>query len=387
MFNSDLLEVAIGLVFIYLLLSLVATSARESLETFLKQRGRALEGGLAELLTADDGDQGLLRVFYEHPLIGGLYRGDYAPPEPGDLDPTTHRDLRRQTARRLPSYIPATHFALAVMDMIGASRSAQLPLTAKRLALSIDAMPAGGLKELLRIAVQTGGDDLTRVQAFLEARYDAVMERVSGVYRRHTQVYILILSAVLCVALNVNTFVIADTLSHNQALRQSIVAQAQAEAQSQAALKSGVSDVENRISKMGAGGLPIGWGDREQDKIRSMGWRLGGLGWLEVLLGWAATAFAVTLGAPFWFDVLGKLMTVRSTMKPAARPTDVDAPPTPNVAAPPLSVASGVVEPSAAPPAEPIVAAQPVVNLTLLDPLDIDEIAAIDPYERPREDA
>jgi hypothetical protein len=28
------------------------------------------------------------------------------------------------------------------------------------------------------------------------------------------------------------------------------------------------------------------------------------------------TAFAVTLGAPFWFDILSKLMMVRSTMKP-----------------------------------------------------------------------
>ncbi len=55
MLNSDVLEVAAGLVFIYLLLSLVTTSARESLECFLKQRGKALEQGLIELLHANDG--------------------------------------------------------------------------------------------------------------------------------------------------------------------------------------------------------------------------------------------------------------------------------------------------------------------------------------------
>ena len=32
------------------------------------------------------------------------------------------------------------------------------------------------------------------------------------------------------------------------------------------------------------------------------------------------TAFAVTLGAPFWFDILSKLMTVRSTFKGGAPP-------------------------------------------------------------------
>jgi hypothetical protein len=33
------------------------------------------------------------------------------------------------------------------------------------------------------------------------------------------------------------------------------------------------------------------------------------------LPGWALTAFAATLGAPFWFDVLNQVMTARSTMK------------------------------------------------------------------------
>mgnify|MGYP006950754312 CR=1 FL=1 len=39
-------------------------------------------------------------------------------------------------------------------------------------------------------------------------------------------------------------------------------------------------------------------------------------GLLSLIGGWVMTAFAVTLGAPFWFDILSKLMVVRSTMKP-----------------------------------------------------------------------
>jgi hypothetical protein len=34
------------------------------------------------------------------------------------------------------------------------------------------------------------------------------------------------------------------------------------------------------------------------------------------LLGWLITAFAVSLGAPFWFDLLNKIMVIRSTVKP-----------------------------------------------------------------------
>jgi hypothetical protein len=35
-----------------------------------------------------------------------------------------------------------------------------------------------------------------------------------------------------------------------------------------------------------------------------------------VAAGWLLTALAATLGAPFWFDVLNRLMVIRSTVKP-----------------------------------------------------------------------
>jgi len=34
------------------------------------------------------------------------------------------------------------------------------------------------------------------------------------------------------------------------------------------------------------------------------------------LVGWLITGCAVTLGAPFWFDMLNKIIVVRSTVKP-----------------------------------------------------------------------
>ena len=40
------------------------------------------------------------------------------------------------------------------------------------------------------------------------------------------------------------------------------------------------------------------------------------MAWLATrVLGAILTAFAVSLGAPFWFDVLGKIVNVRSTGK------------------------------------------------------------------------
>jgi hypothetical protein len=37
--------------------------------------------------------------------------------------------------------------------------------------------------------------------------------------------------------------------------------------------------------------------------------------WLARLLGWMLTILAISLGAPFWFDMLNKLVNVRSAGK------------------------------------------------------------------------
>jgi len=100
MFNSSVIDVAIGLVFVFLLLSLIASSAKEGLESFFKRRARDLEKGIQELI-GGDGDQ-FIASLYDHGLINSLFTGSYA------------------TAKKtgdLPSYIPSKNFALALMDL------------------------------------------------------------------------------------------------------------------------------------------------------------------------------------------------------------------------------------------------------------------------------
>ena len=48
--NNTILEVAIGLVFIYLLYSLLATTIKEFIATIFSYRGRMLERGLEQML-------------------------------------------------------------------------------------------------------------------------------------------------------------------------------------------------------------------------------------------------------------------------------------------------------------------------------------------------
>ena len=69
-------------------------------------------------------------------------------------------------------------------------------------------------------------------------------------------------------------------------------------------------------------GLPIGWDDKSDPKRNFTGWTWKGDqgGWWEQLqwhwLGWLLTALAISLGAPFWFDLLNKFIVIRSAVKP-----------------------------------------------------------------------
>src|SRR5436305_2845773 len=101
--GSTALDVAIGLVFIYLVVSLVCSALHEMLEGWLKNRSKDLERGVCEMLTSGATPLNLVEAIYDHPLISGLFKGDYA---------------AAKRMGELPSYIPARNFALALLDTV-----------------------------------------------------------------------------------------------------------------------------------------------------------------------------------------------------------------------------------------------------------------------------
>ena len=105
MLGIEILDVAIGLVFVFLLVSIMVTAVREAIEHFCKARAAHLEVAIREMLW-DKGGSGVAKAIYEHPLIFSLFRGGYKPitsAQPGAF--TKSGDL--------PSYIPSRSFASA----------------------------------------------------------------------------------------------------------------------------------------------------------------------------------------------------------------------------------------------------------------------------------
>lgn len=329
MFNSRTLETAIGLIFVFLLFSTICASVREGIEAWLKTRATYLERGLRELLN-DASGKGLSRTLYEHPLIFSLYRGDYVP-----SDATVSKGRNKQ----LPSYIPSKNFALALMDIVARgpvapATGASPGVTGVAPSASIAPSLSGNAitMESLRVGVQSLGNepiaravlsaldiaqgDLERARLNIEDWYDSTMDRVSGWYRRSTHWIVFTMALLLAIALNVNTIGIAEYLYQNDIPREHLIERIDPATGKLAKMPASVGTEGAPSANLLVNqelALPIGW---QKFELPTGEGRMFLLSWVLLVAGWLATAFAATLGAPFWFDVMNKIMIIRSTVKP-----------------------------------------------------------------------
>jgi hypothetical protein len=154
---------------------------------------------------------------------------------------------------------------------------------------------------------------LNRARANNEAWYDSPMDRVSGWYKRTTHWVIFWIALALAVGLNIDTLAIADYLYRHDAAREAVVALAADASDNDSAAGITYREAATQLRSLG---LPMGWSDAWRRPDVSGAWYAAVWGIAGPVLGWLVTAFAATLGAPFWFDLLNKIMVIRSTVKP-----------------------------------------------------------------------
>ena len=231
--------------------------------------------------------------------------------------------------RGLPAYAPARSVSAAVFDLVVPNAAGTTTLDDLRTGLdSIQGAPAftGQLRSLLRAS----GSSVEEFRTAVEGWYDDHMDRVSGWYKRHIGKWTLVIGGLLVLALNVNSVTIARTLYTDQDVRTAVTAIAtqatDCQDQTGDALASCLQDLEQQLQNAHEVGLPLGWGVIErcqaQDACQSIPERYGllapGKGWVDwhpllILLGWLITILALVPGSRFWFDLLGKAGSLRST--------------------------------------------------------------------------
>lgn len=323
LFGSTVLEVATGMIFIYLLLSLLSSAINEYIEALLNNRGKNLRRGI-ELLLNDQGEKGeghidLASQLYNHGLVRGLFRG--------------------HEARKLPSYIPSRTFALALWHMVSKDQEGEGGRTATvaQIRTAIDQLPNREVREALDALIDDAQGNFDQAIKNIGDWYEAGMDRASGWYKRKVQAILLAIGFTLAAFLNADSINIGKALFQDNDLRNAIVQQSenisplpmatpasqatqtpQEKQDRQDAAFKRVSEIRAQLNSTG---LPLGWGaSNDPYELRrhppfERSWSAFGA-WIMKLLGLLITGFAVSQGAPFWFDILNKFMVIRSTVKP-----------------------------------------------------------------------
>jgi hypothetical protein len=269
------LELAIGLAFIYVLLSLFCSTVQETIASVLALRSKTLVKGLRNMLQEghelpawmrlpDPKSKGraakLADELMLHPLIRSLYKKSLVLGRP-----------------RRPSYISPRTFALALTDTLAR------PELGKDAAAPEDGAPAEGgavpesedllqrveteinnldipknVKYTLLTLVKDARGDIDGFRTRLEAWFDDAMARVSGWYKRQAQIILLVLATIVTVALNANTLVIGERLYKDPAVREAVIQRATSQTE-QPVTSEELKTAADNVDSLAKLGVPLGW--------------------------------------------------------------------------------------------------------------------------------
>lgn len=397
MSNNTTLEVAIGLVFIYLLYSLLATTVKEFVATLFDYRARMLERGLEQML------DGKNHSYYWWDRLWNTINPANKRKPGGKFYQKTHLFTNRISCHPLyvraggnsrfskkPSYLPADVFSDILVDEL--KTKGKFPLL-KDIADNVikrsedpDDPLNKDLQRILSLHIEQANGDLQRFKLIVENWYNDTMDRVSGWYKKQANYILFLIGFIMALVFNASTIEIVNLLSTNQTVREKLASNATAYMQSkQQAVSPGNSaekidsllkndssfqqakqslqkidslynaDIKSNNSLMG-----LGWGDYgftkdtiayrgrmhtyildsaayKTDSAAYMATHKNAAGkparppypampgfwsklWfilfstfssLHKWLGFLITALAVSLGAPFWFDLLNKFINLR----------------------------------------------------------------------------
>lgn len=325
MFNTVVLDVVIGLIFIYLLYSLFATLIQEIIATNLNLRAGMLKKGIARML--DDGSSiiHLSEEFYKHPLI--KYLGEN----------------KRIGKSGKPSYLTAQNFSKVLIDLLRGDNfqpgQSQNSLIQQALNNSQTLWGAGAticpetLSYIKSIWADAQGD-VEKFRVLLEQWFDDTMERTSGWYKKQTQKILFFIGLFIAISFNVDSISIAKKLSNNPKLAAQLANNASVYLQNNEGNETNSNDSGKTIPKdkiTESLTLLDSANSLVQKNIKDAN-ELLGLGWTKVckngeskfsfcsnfywhsIFGWIITALAISLGAPFWFDLLNKMMKLRGSV-------------------------------------------------------------------------
>lgn len=290
MSNSGVIDLVVGVFFVFLIFSLVTSGVNEVITRALAWRSRHLWQALRQLLDAEEkvsdarpmvtaADASLTGRLYAHPLIRQL-------------------EGRLPTDRSRLSNIPATDFSRALIDILVPNSAGQTSIDEVR--SSVRALDEDSpIKAPLLSILNEVGDQVAQLRESISQWFDGRMESLSRTYKRHAKWMLLVIGVVVAPSFNVDAIEVSQRLYRDEALRSAVVQQANALVSKCEENKDVATCARTEVKKLDpALGLPIGWPDPNGIDALQVG-------------GWLLTGIALGQGAPFWFDLLRRAGRLR----------------------------------------------------------------------------
>lgn len=295
---SAILNLVIGLIFIYFLVSLLCSTIQEIIANALNMRAENLEKWLKDTFRENNLGEKILN----HRLVDGL-----------------------TAAGRKASYIPSKVFSGVLLDLVNDSDKPYTPESLLKALETTDRVPADFKRKLAQIISETNGN-LEFVKAEIEAWFNDAMVRITGTYKKNTQKIIIVISFGVVMALNIDTLriiqylynhpaesaALADRISENiESLDPKASPEGYDSLSTEEKINVNLEELKTLKAQLEATQVPLGW--QQPD---------GELSLSEVvnkILGLLFSIVAGVVGAPFWFDILNKVVSLRSS---GAKPED-----------------------------------------------------------------
>ncbi len=307
-----MLQVVIGLIFVMLLLSLLATTIMELLAAGLSLRGKNLEKALKNMLASKDKDERLFKHFIDNALYKQLSQKFWG-------------------RRYSPSYMSSDAFQSILFNVILEGKNVD------KILQQIDEIKDDYLKQVLNQFLEDANYDLEKFKRRIRKWYDDVMDRAGGWYKRSTQKILVVVGMLIAVIFNADAINIYERLESDPENLKEIVSIAESFVRADSTIYNRYYQGDSLILEEKL--LPVpdsAAGERfeealnqakllvteELETIRAplgLGWsyfdykNAQWTEWAMKILGWIVTALAISLGAPFWFDLLRKLVNIRSS--------------------------------------------------------------------------
>jgi hypothetical protein len=316
-----MLEVIIGLIFTFMLLSLLSTTINELISSLRGWRGFYMEEGIKRLLAHKDRPE-FFEKFKNNPMYQQL-----------------RQYSQSSWASGAPTYLSPTNFVSILMNILKEKDQA-----VQQIDDLIKGLPEGSqLRSVLEQLRDEGHENLEAYKARLEGWFTDVMGQVTGWYRRHMQFVTIMVGFGIAATLNADSIQIYQHLTNNADARQQMAEMARdyvakremagapgdtvaEEVQTvvtvivaDSVAQDSVTKVDTLVEKIVK--IKEAANSPELAKARNilgLGWQPQDLNanlidWLLRVFGWIITAFAISLGAPFWFDILKKIVSMGSS--------------------------------------------------------------------------